>query len=137
MAWSSPWVEQLAHDLRYEEEHWEETAGQHFCTDFERYNEFLDELFGSVPASRSGGDPQDDVLKQELRRLPVRQRVIVECHYGLWYGERCDPSDTAEALGLSHEQYNELLDAAMKALRERRDPWLVANARSSQKRRLE
>lgn len=130
MPWSSPSVEQLARDLGYEEEHWEESAGALFCTDFGRYNELLAELFGSVPASRSGGDPQDGVLKQQLRHLPVRCRIIVECHYGLW-GTRWDDSDVAEALGISLSEHDELLRSAQTSLRALRDSWLRGNARTS------
>lgn len=129
--YSNERVAQLARDLAFEGKSCTKTAGRLFCTDVDTYNAMLADLFGAVPGSRTGasagGTDQDRVLKEQLRKLTVRQRLIVECHYGLW-SYPIAPEETAEALGISLPLYSAEFDKARTKLRKGRDRWLTDTA---------
>ncbi len=127
-------VPQLKRDLAYEIAHWDACA-EAFCTDFTQYNKLLAEIVGFVPNSRvngSGGDDPDEVIKNLLRGLPVKHRVIVEYRYGLWGGPGYSARVVAGALGLAESTVEKLRGESLDLLQVHRDRLLLQLARASE-----
>lgn len=121
---------QLRGQLRDEAAHWEERAPE-LSTDWTRYNDFLSDVFGTLPESRhhgGGGHEPDDVLRNLLRLLSIRQRLAVECEYRLWSSEeetRIPEAVIAYALDLTVHALRVELSDARQTLMHYREPFLV------------
>lgn len=124
---------QLKRDLAYERRNWDKCA-ELFRTDFERYNDLIEEIVGFVPNSRfdgSGGDDSDAVIKQLLRGLPVKHRLVVEYRYGLWDGAGFTARVVAAALGMTEGSVERVRLEALDLLRVHREEMLLRLGRAS------
>ena len=127
----SPWsIDHLRSDFAYEMAHWDSVATT-WATSFEHYNGMLRDLFDAEPLSRIsgyGGEIADNLLRAQLRRLPVRQRVVVESFYGVWTAIPLKLSTIAAALDITIHDAEADLQDGKSALRADRDKWLLGLA---------
>ncbi len=124
---------QLKHDLAYERANWD-TCVDLFCTDFERYDDLIEDIVGFVPNSRfdgSGGDDPDAVIKHLLRGLSVRHRLVIEYRYGLWDGAGFSARLVAAALGMTERGVERKRSEGLDLLRVHRDELLLGLGRAS------
>lgn len=115
------YVAQLAVDLDHETRHWDELM-RLFSTNGRTLVAFLSDVYDyRPPEDAEWHHKHDDVLKEELARLPTElHRIIVEYHWGVWYNPIPDER-VAAALRLTIEEHQQKLTTAVSLLRERKD----------------
>ena len=72
-----------------------------------------------IPRTEQGVDFDDlmSEIRQALRELPARERIIVECRFGLDGRRALSLREVGELLGVSYERVRQLEVVALKRLR--------------------
>ena len=104
-------------------------------TDFAHFNAFLLDVFGEIPPSRidGAGELHDDVLKAYLMKLPIDERLVIDCAYNLFGGlSEQSPREPALllALNMEREEFRGHLASGIARLRASKDPFLSAIAQA-------